>query len=183
MNKKILIAFVVGIITTVSFARPHGGPGPGGGYRPGGPGPGYHHGGGHHHSDSFWGRGGRNFWPSFIGAAVGASLSSPTRYETTRTVYVQPTTTVVQQPVIQPVVQPTVVQPVVTPVVNQPTTVVTPVITPVQPVVQPTTTIVAPVTHYHTVAQTKVWVPGFWQERYQNGELIKVWVPGHYESR
>ena len=48
----------------------HGGPRPGPGMhhvgpRPG-PGPGFYH---HHHSA--WGRGGRNFWPGFVGGVVG----------------------------------------------------------------------------------------------------------------
>ncbi len=84
-NKKlILLATAVILATGTCFARPaHGGrpaprrvphhqiarPAP-----PPRPMPRPHHGGGRHHNDSFWGRGGRNFWPGFIGGLVGSIL-------------------------------------------------------------------------------------------------------------
>lgn len=52
----------------------------------------------HRHHESFWGRGGRNFWPGFIGGAVSTALLSP------------PPPPVVQHVVIGPVRQPTVTQ-------------------------------------------------------------------------
>ena len=74
------------VISIMCFARPgggfHGGPHHGGG-RSFGPGPRFHHAPPpvhhYHHSGSFWGRGGRNFWPGFVGGIVGgAVVSSPT---------------------------------------------------------------------------------------------------------
>ncbi len=38
------------------------------------PAPRPHHGGDRQRNDSFWGRGGRNFWPGFIGGLVGSVL-------------------------------------------------------------------------------------------------------------
>ncbi len=34
----------------------------------------------HHGNHSFWGRGGRNFWPGFIGGLVGSILGGNVRY-------------------------------------------------------------------------------------------------------
>ncbi len=108
--KKMMI--LVGAIAA-SFcvmAGPHGGPG--GGPRGGGPGMGHHPapGGGGHHHDA-WGKGGRNFWPGFVGGIVGGAIS--------RAVIPPPAPVVVSQPAV--VVTPTVVtRPVVTtPVVTQ----------------------------------------------------------------
>ena len=82
--KKIIVAFAMAALTFGAFARPHGGPGFHGGPRFGcgprfgggprfhhGPGPGFHHVPRHYHHGGFWGRGGRNFWPGFIGGVVG----------------------------------------------------------------------------------------------------------------
>ena len=75
MNKAIKMTLVLGAVlcASVCMARPHGGPGPRRGHGPvmrGGfghrPPPMPHH---HHHSS--WGRGGRNFWPGFVGGVVG----------------------------------------------------------------------------------------------------------------
>ena len=81
MNKAIKVITVLGAVLCagVCMARPHGGPHPGGGrghgpvIRAGGFGhrpPAVHH---HRssHSHSSWGRGGRNFWPGFVGGVVG----------------------------------------------------------------------------------------------------------------
>ena len=65
-----------------------------------------------HHNHSFWGRGGSNFWPGFIGGIIGSTIVN--------------TTPIVQRPVVvqQPVIQqPVVVQPSVVvqqPVIQQP---------------------------------------------------------------
>ncbi len=112
MNKKLVIAVIVAMCACVSaFARPHGGPRGGFhggfGYRP----MPVHH----HHSHSFWGHGGRNFWPGFVGGVVGSALYSGYRYPST---VVYPTTTVVSTPVVT---TPVVTTPVVTtPVVTTP---------------------------------------------------------------
>ncbi len=67
------------------FARPHPG-----GHRP--PPPRHHHGGHHHHGGSYWGRGGRNFLPGFVGGLVGGALiGSTTRYVSTAPVVVTTT--------------------------------------------------------------------------------------------
>ena len=74
-NKKMKTAAIIAAAAAMCFgtclARPHGGPRGGfGGPRPmmrGGFGGGHHH----HHHHSYWGRGGRGFWPGFVGG-VGA---------------------------------------------------------------------------------------------------------------
>jgi len=61
----------------------------------------------------WWGKGGRNFWPGFIGGVVGGIVGNAVaRPYYSDTVVVQPTTTVVTQPVVvqQPVVQTVVSQ-------------------------------------------------------------------------
>jgi hypothetical protein len=65
----------------------------------------------HHHHGSAWGKGGRNFWPGFVG---GVALGLATR------AVAEPTTVVVHRPASTVVVQPApvVVQPA--PVVIQP---------------------------------------------------------------
>lgn len=78
MKKAMVLAAAAVMCVGTCMARPHGGPGGGprgGGPRPVmGPGPGGHHGGGHHHHGGGWGRGGRNFWPGFVGGVVGGAL-------------------------------------------------------------------------------------------------------------
>lgn len=61
----------------------------------------------HHHRGSSWGKGGRNFWPGFVGGVVGgviadAVISRPTTIVTTPTVVTTPvvTTPVVTTPVV-----------------------------------------------------------------------------------
>jgi len=111
--KKLMVAFVIAATAAGAFAGPRGCPGggcgphpcrPGWGPRPCGPcwrGP-------HHHD--WWGRGGRNFWPGFVGGVVGGltynALATPSYRET---VVVQSTPAVVTQPVV--VQQPVVVTP------------------------------------------------------------------------
>lgn len=113
MNKKLIIAVGLAVLSAGVFAGPHRG----------GRGPGFHHRGGmrcaprhHHHRPSAWGRAGRHFWPGFaggvIGGIVGRSIVSPC----------YATTTVVASPAV--VTTPAVVAPsvvVTTPaVVTQP---------------------------------------------------------------
>ena len=144
--KKLVIAIVLTAVSTGAFAHGwHGG---------------YHHhgwhGGYHHYHGGYWGRGGCNFWPGFVGGVVdgvvGTTLARPYYSET---VVVQPAPTVVTQPVV--VQQPAVVtQPVV---VQQPTVVQ-------QPVVQ----------------RLPVWVEGRYVDQVQaNGSTVRIWQPGHYE--
>lgn len=95
--KKLMVLAIAVAMAFVAVARPHGGcrPGP-------------HHGGYHHSHDSWWGRGGRNFWPAFAGGVVGGMIGGG---------YCYGRTTVVT-PAVVPVVTP--VQPVVTPVPSVP---------------------------------------------------------------
>jgi len=114
--KKLMVMVVVAATAVGAFAGPHGGGRGCGPCRPCGPGWGPRP----YHGD-WWGRGGCNFWPGFVGGVVGgltySALATPVYRET---VVVQPTPTVVTQPVV--VQQPTVVtQPVV---VQQPATTV-----------------------------------------------------------
>lgn len=121
--KKMIVMMGVAALAVGAIAGPCGrGCGPCGPCHPCGPGgwrPGphpchYRCGGG-----DWWGRGGRNFWPGFVGGLVGGAVMSSV---------VQPAPVVVTQPAVvtTPVVvtQPTVVsQPVVTQtVVQQPVT-------------------------------------------------------------
>lgn len=114
MNKTVKMMMVVGaaLCTSVCMARPHGGPGGHGGPRPG-PGPRMHMGHRpppppprHHHGGSFWGRGGRNFWPGFVGGVVGGvvydAITPAPVVVTTPTVVTTPvvTTPVVTTPVV-----------------------------------------------------------------------------------
>ena len=158
--KKLMVLIAVAATAACTFAGPHGGPGgrgPGGrgpgGRGPGGPGggPGMGwrgpHAGVPHHDDA-WGRGGRNFWPGFVGGVVGAAL-------------VRPLVTPPPPPVSSTVVvsSPTVVTTPV--VVSQPVVTTTPVTT-VQNVwvegryvdqVQPNGSVI------------RVWSPGHYEQR------------------
>ena len=96
--KKMMIMLGVSAIAVCAFARPHGGPGHGHGH--GGPAPRHysHHPPSHHyhrsHHGCAWGRGGRNFWPGFVGGVVAGALVDG---------YIGPRVTetvVVQQPVV-----------------------------------------------------------------------------------
>ena len=143
MKLKIFVLICAAAVSACAFALP-----PGGMWHPG-PAPMHvHHHGGH------WGRGGRNFWPGFVGgvvggAIIGAALSQPA--------------VVVQQPTV--VTQPVVVQ--------QPAVVVQ------QPVVQQQVVVQQPVTQVQNV-----WVEGRCVDQVQpNGAVVRVWSPGHYEQR
>ena len=110
MNKKLIVAVGVAALAIGAFAGPHGFRGGPGGFR-GGPRPGgfhhgprpvmhhgFHHGPHHYHS---WGRGGRHFWPGFVGGVVGGLVYNsirPVTYVTTPTIVTTPT--VVTTPVV-----------------------------------------------------------------------------------
>lgn len=97
MNKmKVLVLVGVAAVATGAFARPHGGPRPAPHFRP----PVVHH----HPRSGFWGHGGRNFWPGFVGGVVG-SVVGGTIVDTV----IAPRTTIVTTPAV--VTQPVVVQP------------------------------------------------------------------------
>lgn len=152
-NKTRTVVFAVSAILCAGacFARP-GGPGGPGGRRPAPPPP-PRHGAPHHRpSDGFWGRGGRNFWPGFVGGVVGGVVSRAV---------VEPAPVVVMTPTV-----------VMTPaVVTTPTVVTHPV------VVQPT--VVTPVTQVQNVwvegryidqvqangTILRVWQPGHYEQR------------------
>lgn len=152
--KKIMMVMVTMMLAGVAVAGPYGC----GGWSPCRPCPRPYYGCG---GCDWWGRGGRNFWPGFIGGVVGGVVASAVaRPAYTTSAYVAPT--VVQQRVI-------VQQPVVVP---QPVVVQQPVVT--QPVVVQS----APVT---TVRD--VWVEGRYVDRVQaNGAVARVWQPGHFEQ-
>ena len=146
MNKKLVIAGMAAF--TLAFgaaARPHHGPGFC--HR----GPVFHH----HHHGGFWGRGGRHFWPGFVGGVVGGALYDAVAYPRYYGygyggVVVAPTPTVVTTPPVVVQQQPVVVQ-------------------------QP-----APVVVQQPVAQN-VWVEGRYVDQVQaNGSVVRVWQPGHY---
>jgi len=148
--KKIMILAVASVVCAgTCLARPHGGPGRGFG------------GGHHHHHHSGWGRGGRNFWPGFVGGIVGGAL-----YDAV----------VTPAPVVAPA--PVVVNP--TPVVVNPAPVVVnpaPVVVSQPAVVTPPPVVVAP-------QPTTVWVEGLYVEQVQaNGTVMRVWQPWPYEQR
>ena len=95
MNKKLMIAGATVLALALgAFARPYG------------PcfGPRFHHGPRYH--GGFWGRGGCNFWPGFVGGVVGSALYDAVtypRYASSPVVVQQPAPVVVQQPVTQSV--------------------------------------------------------------------------------
>ncbi len=97
--KKAIIAVAMAVMAVGAFARPHGGFHGRGHFRPA---PIHHH---YHHSG--WGRGGRYFWPGFVGGVVGGIV-----YDSLVTPNVVVTQPVVTQPVVtQPViVKETVIQ-------------------------------------------------------------------------
>lgn len=150
MNKKFVIAGMAAF--TLAFgaaARPHHGPG----FGPRGfGGPVFHH---HHHHGGFWGRGGRHFWPGFVGGVIGGAIYDAVTYPRYYGygyggVVVAPTPTVVTTPPVVVQQQPVVVQ-------------------------QP-----APVVVQQPVAQN-VWVEGRYVDQVQaNGTVVRVWQPGHY---
>lgn len=98
MNKKMIMTVAMAVLAVGAFAAPPRG----GGHR------GPHRGGAHiaprhHHHHGGWGKGGRNFWPGFVGGVVGGIVG--------RTVVTTPavvtTPTVVTTPAV--VTTPTVV--------------------------------------------------------------------------
>ena len=153
--KKLMIAIALAALSAVSFAGPGGPGGHGGPGRPGAPAPAPAPrpfkpapapAPQPRHDGSFWGRGGRNFWPGFTGALVGGLVAN----------------TVAPRPVV--VTTPTVVA---TPVVTTPTVVTT---TPV--VTTPVTTVqnvwvegryVDTVQPNGTVIRQ--WIPGHYEQR------------------
>ena len=109
MNKtKYTILIVAALAAVGAFARPHHGSFNRGFAR--GPHPVRHH-----HSHSAWGKGGRNFWPGFVGGVVGGIVSqrmvTPAPAVVVSTPAVVTTPTVVTTPVV---VAPTVTAPVTT---------------------------------------------------------------------
>ena len=141
--KKALITVGIAAISLGVFARPHGGFGPGPGPRFHHPPPGHHF---HHHHGGFWGRGGRNFWPGFVGGVVGGVLYDS--FVSTR-----------------PVVASTVVTPAPTVVVQQPAVVTAPVVAPVQQ----TQSVWVPGCYVDQVqpngSVVRVWQPGHYEQR------------------
>lgn len=111
----------------------------------------------HHHSGgSFWGRGGRNFWPGFVGGVVGGIVGG-VAVDTV----VAPRTTIVTTPTV------------VTPA---------PVVVTPAPVVTVAPTVVAAPAPVTTIQN--VWVEGRYVDQIQpNGSTVRIWQPGHYEQR
>ena len=82
MNKKLILAFGAILAAGTLLAGHHGGPRGGFGHHGGfgrGPAPMMHHRPApppmHHHHHGGWGRGGRHFWPGFVGGVVGGVLT------------------------------------------------------------------------------------------------------------
>ena len=100
MNKKLVVAIAIAMCVFASaFARPHCGHHGGFGHRP----PPVMHHGYHHYHCSFWGHGGRNFWPGFVGGIVGGVVGNA---------IASPAPVVVASPTV--VASPVVTTPVVT---------------------------------------------------------------------
>ena len=154
MNKKLVVTIGMAILAAGAFAGPHHGPG---GFH-GGPRPGMHHYGRFHHGGprpfhhhSYWGRGGRNFWPGFVGGVIGGALYGAVAAPPV----VVSTPTVVTTPAV--VTTPTVVT--TTPVVTVPTVVTTPVVTAPRVWVE----------------------GRYIDQIQPNGTVVRIWQPGHYE--
>ena len=97
MKLKILVLVGTAVLSAGVFARPHGG------WHPG-PAPMHVH---HHHHGGYWGRGGRHFWPGFVGGVVGGLVYNsirPVTYVTTPTVVTTPTIVTTPTVVTTPVV-------------------------------------------------------------------------------
>lgn len=158
--KKICMALLLALTAAfVANARPHGphGGGPRGGFR----GPTFYHGGHHyyhHHGGGFWGRGGRNFWPGFVGGVIGSAVYGGW-CNTTPVVVAAPTVTVTPPVISAPVVG-AVYTDTVAPAVS-----------------------VAPAPVVQTAPVQQVWVPGRYVDtRDAYGRTFRVWVEGHYET-
>ena len=157
--KKLVIAIALVAASTGAFARGwHCGPHHGAFHHPSpihhGWHGGYHH---HHYHGGYWGRGGRYFWPGFVGGVVGGVVGST---------------------LVRPYYSETVVVEPETPVVTTPTVVQQPVVVQQQPVVvqQPT------VVQQPVVQRQPVWVEGRYVDQVQaNGSTVRIWQPGHYE--
>ena len=154
--KKLIITLTLVAVSTGAFARGwHGGPHHHGGFHHAPP---IHHGwhGGYHHHHchgGYWGRGGRYFWPGFVGGVVGGVVGTTlVRPYYTDTVVVEPATTVVTTPTV--VQQPAVVQ-------QQPVV--------VQQPVQQTQNVWVEGRYVDQVQAI--------------GSTVRVWQPGHYEQR
>jgi len=169
--KKIVIALLMCVVSIMCFARPgggfHGGPHHGGG-RGFGPGPRFHHAPPpvhrYHHDGSFWGRGGRNFWPGFVGGIVGGTVVS----------------TVWNNPPVPVVVTPTVIT---TPIVTTTTPVYyggySETTVTVSPTVQQYNVTTYP-TIYGTVVTPSAAAPGHYETRVDSwGNSSTVWVPNN----
>ena len=147
-NKKVIIAALIAV-TSAGMCRAR--PGHGGHRHHHAPvHHGHHH--HHHHHHSGWGRGGRNFWPGFLGGVAAGIVAD--------SVINRPTTVVTTTPVV---VTPTVVTPAPV-VVAQPAPVV---VTPA-PVYQTQNVwvegrYVDQVQANGTVVRT--WVPGHYEQR------------------
>ena len=137
--KKILIALSIAAISAGAFAYPHHG--------------GFHHHPmpHHHHHYSYWGHGGRGFWPGFVGGVVGGAIVSSV--VDTRPVVVTQPAVVAAPVVVQP--QPVVVQQPQPVVVQQP-----------QPVVQQVWVEGQYVDQVQPNGSTvRVWNPGHYEQR------------------
>ena len=107
-GKSVVVAFAAVMCAGACLARPCGPWRHGGWHRP----PPIHHGwhgGYHHYHGGCWGRGGRYFWPGFVGGVVGGVVGTAiARPYYSETVVVQPATTAVTTPTV--VQQPVIVQ-------------------------------------------------------------------------
>ncbi len=155
MNRTVVFAVSAVLCAGVSLARPAA-PAPGGrGPQPARPAaqPARSHAPAPRPNDSVWGRGGRNFWPGFVGGLIGGAAASS-----------RPAPVVVTPPPA-PVV------------VTTPTVVATPTVVTQPVVVQPT--VVTPVTQVQNVWVEGRYV----DQVQANGTVVRVWQPGHYERR
>ena len=157
MNRAVVFAVSTLFCATFALARPGApAPAPGRGPQPARPAaqPPRPHAPAPRPNDSFWGRGGRNFWPGFVGGLIGGAVVSS-----------RPAPVVVAPP------------PPASVVVTTPTVVATPTVVTRPVVVQ--STVVTPVTQVQNV-----WVEGRYVDQIQaNGTVVRVWQPGHYEQR
>jgi hypothetical protein len=140
-TKKTAVLILAALTAAVACAKGRGG------HRPPPPPHHHHH---HHHHGSAWGKGGRNFWPGFIGG-VAAGLAARTVAE--------PTTVVVTPTVVAPA--PVVVTPA--PIVVTPAPVV------VQPPVYQTQNVWVEGRYVDTVqpngTTVRAWQPGHYEQR------------------
>ena len=159
MKRTVAVACATILCAGACLAHP-GGHGPGGPGRPGWHRPSppsrcarYRHHAPYRHHGGAWGRGGRNFWPGFVGGVIGGAVA--------RTI-VEPAPVFVTTP----------------PVVTTPTVVTRPVVVQ-QPVIQQTAVVASPVTQVQNVWVEGCYV----DQVQANGAVIRVWQPGHYEQR